>query len=126
MAKRIVEGALTVGSAKAGLAKLEYDDGLKFDRSVADDEYAGDPIQVPGTQGSGRITMLEGDIASGHASGGTITLVYKEKTYSAGVESSVSKTITFTKVTIVAGGSFGGEGRGERRYAFEYATSSIA
>jgi hypothetical protein len=126
MAKRMVTGILTVGTAQAGLARIEWDDGLKIDRTPADDEYSGDPVQVPGTVGSGRITMLAGDIASGHASGGAMTCQYKEITYAAGVESSATKTVSFTKVTLNAGGSTGGEGRGERRYAFEYATSSVA
>lgn len=125
MAKRIIQGQLTVGTAQAGLARIEWDDGIKIDRSPADVEYEGDPIEVPGRQGSGRITMLEGNIASGHASGGTMTCVYKEKTYSAGVESSADKTASFTKVTINAGGSSGGEGRGERRYAFEYGSCTV-
>ena len=124
MAKRIHQGALTLGGAQAGMALVEWDDAPDVDRSRGDNETAGDPI-ITGWKGSGRITMLEGHIASGHASGGAMSLAYTEKTYAAGVESTATKTAAFTKVTISGGGSVGAEGRGECRYSFEYGLCSV-
>ena len=124
MAKRIHQGLLTIGSQLSGVSVVEWDDSFDEDRSRADQEETGDPI-ITGKKGSGRITMLEGNIASGHASGGAMSLVYTEKTYAAGVESTTTKTAAFTKVTINGGGSVPAEGRGERRYSFNYGICTI-
>jgi len=124
MAKRMVEGKFFLGSQQVGCAKVEFDDGRPVDTTCADDEYEGDPIETPGRRGSAKLTMLEGDIPSGHAQGGAATCQWKEKTYNAGVESSATKTRAFTKVHITGGGSIGGEGRGEKRYAMTYGTST--
>ena len=124
MANRIHTGALTIGTAQAGMAVVEWNDGIEVDRSRADAETTGDPI-IMGYKGSGSVTMLQGNIATGHASGGAMSLVYQEKSYSAGVESSTSKTAAFTKVTISGGGNVAAESRGERRYSFEYGQCTI-
>jgi hypothetical protein len=97
---------------------------MEVDRSRADAETTGDPI-IMGYKGSGSFTLLEGNIATGHASGGAMSLIYQEKSYSAGVESTASKTASFSKVTISAGGTVNAESRGERRYSFEYGTCTI-
>ena len=55
-----------------------------------------------------------------------MSLAYGEKTYAAGVETSATKTAAFTKVTISGGGSVPAEGKGERRYSFQYGKCTIS
>ena len=124
MAKRIRRGTVSIGGAVAGVAVIEWDDAHEFDRSRADDEWSGIPVEMS-RQGSGRLTFLEGDISTGYCTS-DLVITYTEVTQSSGVESTASKTATFTNVTINAGGSVPAEGRGERRYTFDYSTCTIA
>jgi hypothetical protein len=124
MAKRIRRGLLTVGSSVPNLANLDWNDSHEFDRSKGDEEFSGKPVEMS-RSGSGSFELLAGHIATGYAA--TAVFVYKEVDINetTGVETVVSKTATFTDVTINQGGNVPAEGRGSRRFAFEYATCAV-
>lgn len=107
----------------ADLANFDWNDANEFDRSKADEEFSGVPVEMS-RGGSGSFTILSGYVASGYKTG--MVLTYNEVTVTAGSEAVVQKTATFTYVTVNGGGSVPGEGRGEIRASFDYATCVVA
>ena len=124
MASRIRRGTLSVNGSDVGdVANMEWTDANEFDRSKADEEFSGVPVEM-GRGGSGSFTLLSGYVATGYKT--ALVITYKEISVAAGVETPVTKTATFTKVTLNAGGSVPAEGRGEMRASFDYATCTVA
>jgi len=124
MGGRIRRGTLNIGGAVSNVSNFEWTDNYEFDRSQADDEFSGDPVEMR-RGGSGSFTLLAGDVHQGYATSDPV-FSYTEVTVSSGVESTTTKTVTFTKVTFNSGGSVPAEGRGEVRISFDYATSTQA
>jgi hypothetical protein len=127
MADRIRRGTLKIGDAdQAAVANMQWNDAHEFDRSQADDEASGDPVEMS-RGGSATLTLLAGYIPTGHAAGGaSVVYTYKKVSVTAGVETVYSCAVTFTDCYFNTGGSVPAEGRGEIRCSFDYATSSEA
>ena len=124
MSGRIRRAILSIGGAVSGLVNVDFNDAYEFDRTQGDNEMSGEPVEMK-RQGSGTIELLAGNIASGYQTSDLI-VTYYEVTVTAGVEAIVAKTVTFDKVTTNEGASLPSEGRGSRRIAFDYATSTTA
>lgn len=124
MAKRIRRGTLTIGTAISNVSNMEWNDQKEFDRSQGDNEFSGTPIEMK-RAGSGTFTLLAGSIPSGYATSDPV-LTYNEVSVVAGVETVVTKSVTFTQVTVNQGGSVPAEGKGEKKISFDYATSTEA
>jgi len=124
MAKRIRRGTLTVGTAVSDVSNFEWNDAHEFDRSRADDEFSGVPVEMS-RAGSGSFTLLAGSVATGYATS-SVVFTYKEVSVAAGVETVTQYTATFTDVTFNQGGNVPAEGRGEKRISFDYSTCTIA
>lgn len=124
MAKRIRRGTLNTGASVSNLAELSWDDAYEFDRSRADNEFSGTPVEMS-RQGSGTVKLLAGSITGGYQTASWV-FTYYEVEVTNGVESVVSKTATFTNVTCNRGGSVPAEGRGEITIKFDYATCTLA
>ena len=124
MSTKIRSGALSVsGASVSGMANVRWDDELEVNRDPADDELSGQPV-IMQKRGRGSAEIFSGSIATGYAT--SMSLVYTEVTVAGGVESTTSKTVTWTDVTISAGGNVQAGARGARNYSFEYATSAVA
>lgn len=117
MAKRTRRGTLTVGSAVPGLVDLTWDDAYEFDRTRADDEYYGVPVMMS-KSGSASVALLAGAIPSGYATSNPV-FVYTEIEQAGGVETKVTKTVTFFHATFNAGGNFG-DGAGRKNVKMDY------
>ena len=124
MAGRIRRGTLSIGGAVNDVANFEWDDAHEFDRSKADDEWSGQPVEMD-RKGSGRFTLLKGTVSTGYATSNPV-FTYNEVEVASGVETVTQKTATFTLVTFNQGGSVPAEGRGEVRITFDYGTCTIA
>lgn len=124
MGKRIRRGKLTVGTEVADVSGFDWNDAYEFDRSPANDEFSGTPVEMK-RGGSGTLTLLAGTIASGYQTNNWV-YAYTEVQVIAGAESTVTKTATFTGVTVNRGASVPAEGKGEVKIAFDYSTSAVA
>jgi hypothetical protein len=129
MSARIRRGTLAYGGA-AGLtspvadnATLDWNDSHEFDRSKGDEEFSGKPVEIS-RGGSGSFELLAGHIPTGYL--GFMTFTYKEVDMATGSEVVTTKRATFTLVTVNGGGNVPAEGRGSRRFAFEYGTCTVA
>jgi len=120
MGKRIRRGTLTIGSSVSDVSNFEWNDSHEFDRSKADDEWSGTPVEM-NRAGSGSFTLLAGSVATGYATS-NVVFVYTEVEVTSGVESTSTKTHTFTGVTFNMGGSVPAEGKGEIRISFDYSS----
>ncbi len=124
MSTKIRSGTINVsGSSLTGMARVQWDDELEVNRDQADEELSGQPV-IMRKGGRGTIEMMSGAVATGYAT--SMVLTYKEITVAGGVESSATKTATWTSVTVAAGGNVQAGARGARNYAFEYATCTVA
>lgn len=106
------------GGTKSGVANIDFSDAREFDRSQGDNEMFGTPVEMK-RGGSGSIEMLAGNIPSGYATG-TLIATTSEVTVANGVETSVTRTVTFYDVTFNSGGAFLPGSRGSRKISFEY------
>lgn len=122
MAKRIRRGILNNGGVVSNVSNIEYTDAYEFDRSRADNEFVGQPVEMS-RSGSGSVTLLAGLIPSGYATTDPF-ITYYDIDVVDGAETVVEKTVTFTKVTYNEGGSIPAEGRGEKRISFDYGEST--
>lgn len=125
MADRIRRGKLKVAAGDISrVANFEWNDNLEFDRTQADDEEAGVPVQMT-TGGTGSFVLLSGMINSGHAAG-DVVYTYRKVAVAAGVETLQDCAVTFTDVYFNTGGSVPAEGRGEIRISFSYGNATEA
>ena len=125
MAKRIRRGTLNADGAVANVSNFEWTDAHEFDRSRGDDEFSGVPVEMA-RAGSGSFSLLAGHVATGYIA--SMVFTYKEVAVNeqTQAETVTSKTATFTDVTVNAGGSVPAEGRGEKRFSFDYSTCTVA
>ena len=119
---RIRKGTLTHGGAVSNVANVRWQDSHEFDRTPADEEMHGGPVQM-NEGGSGSFELLGGNIATGYATS-DLVFAYHEIVVTAGVEADVVKTITFSDVTFRSGGEVPSEGRGRRTIDFDYGAVS--
>ena len=127
MSKRLRRGTLTVGTLFTGVVLLSYTENNEFDRTQADNEFSGTPIEMK-REGTGEVRSCEshGSLPdSGHQTSDWV-FTYYEVTLTAGVETVVEKTVTFNLVTCNHSGNFPSEGRGETSAAFTFATATEA
>jgi len=122
MASRIRRGTLTVGAGVSNVAELSWDDNCEFDRSKGDEEMYGTPVEMS-RGGSGTAKLLAGTIAKGYQTNNWV-FAYKEVTVASGVETVVTKTLTFYGVTTNTGGTVGAEGAGSITIKFDYSYST--
>lgn len=125
MASRIRRGTLNADGAVANVSNFEWTDAHEFDRSKGDEEFSGVPVEMS-RAGSGSFTLLAGHVATGYVASMVYTYKEVEINESTGAETVVAKTATFTDVTVNAGGSVPAEGRGEKRFSFDYSTCTVA
>jgi hypothetical protein len=124
MGSRIRRGTLSIGTAVSNVSNFQWNDAHEFDRSKADNEFSGTPVEMS-RSGSGSFTLLAGTVPTGYATASAV-LTYNEVSVAAGVETVAQKTATFTDVTFNQGGSVPAEGRGEISVSFDYSTCTIA
>ena len=124
MAGRIRRGTLDIGGAVSNVSGFDWSDQNEFDRSRADDEFSGTPVEMS-RKGSGSFNLLKGNVSSGYGTS-DVVYTYKEIEVASGVEAETTKTATFTDVTFNQGGNVPAEGKGEIRITFEYSTCVIS
>lgn len=127
MAAKIRRGKITTGGGAptADVLNFQWDDKVEFDRKAVDDQLAGKPVMMK-KGGSGSFDILSGLIASGYATA-SMVFTYYEIAVAAGVETSTSKTATFSDVTFNTGGNVDNDaGPGSGKVTFEYSTVVLA
>ena len=125
MAKRIRRGTLNCDGAVSNVSGFDWNDAHEFDRSKGDVEMSGVPVEMS-KAGSGSFTLLAGHVDTGYVASMVYTYREVEINEGTGAETVSNKTATFTDVTLNAGGSVPGEGRGEKRFSFDYSTCTVA
>ena len=121
---RIRRAIVSHGTQVLGLANIEFNDNNTFDRSNADNQYSGKPIETI-RAGSGTLEFLYGGIGTGYATSNLVATYY-EVSQTNGVETVSTKTATFADCTFNRGFNIPAEGVGRVKVAFDYSTCTIA
>lgn len=112
------------GGQVTGMANVDFQDAHDFDRSNADNQFSGIPIEMI-RKGSGTIEWLSGGQGTGYGTSSMVVTFY-EISQTNGVETVTTKTATFTNVTFNRGYNIPAEGAGRVKVSFDYSTCTIA
>jgi len=101
------------------VADVSYNDAFEEDRDRVDDEMSGEVV-IMAKEGSGTITIREGDPVSGYVNGDMV-VTRNQVSVSGGSESVTPTTKTFKKVTFNVGANVDNNaGPGTISIAFNY------
>lgn len=103
---------------QSNVVDIEWNENDKFDRRAADDSMVGDPVKLK-KEGSGSFTLCSGSFSKIYNAEMIVTV--GDVSAASGVETTTTRTFTFTKVTTNVGMSANNDGgESSRKVSFEF------